>query len=147
MLMVVCYHPSLGLKSFDPSVDCCSMAIMYMQYLLPKQILCGILAVPGNFMLCSILLGRLGVLESGAFEISKQLMILAINSYVALESSTQALCSKYFGRNDPRNARGVLIRLIQVNLNIDVSVLCHVKKSLIRNVELNLSAALFLPSP
>lgn len=61
------------------------------------------------------------MVESAAFEIAKQLFLLGLHSYTSLESSTQALCAKYLGRNDPGNAKGVLLRLVQVSLSIRAS--------------------------
>ncbi|GMH41879.1 hypothetical protein BSKO_09789 [Bryopsis sp. KO-2023] len=76
----------------------------------------------GLILMGTILMGRSGVVESAAFEIARQMVVLSITSYTSLENSTQALCAKYLGKNDIESARGVLFRVLRVGITASAIV-------------------------
>eukprot|EP00803_Ostreobium_quekettii_P010013 evm.model.scf_740.3 EVM.evm.TU.scf_740.3 scf_740:44939-51254(+) len=76
----------------------------------------------GFFFYSSVAVSRLSVTTYAAFEIMRQVFLLAFLSYSPLEYTVQSLCASYLGKGDVYNARNVFQRILQLALMFSSAV-------------------------
>jgi len=78
--------------------------------------------IMGTYVFATSLISSLGAVTMAASEIMRQVFILSVQAFTALDISSQALVASYLGKGDRVMARDVLFRTLQLGVAVGLLI-------------------------